>query len=126
MTDSSAPIDPTKETTATAGERVTITAVDWNGTSFDGSPFEPAECAWILPFIQSGHVAPYQDYGSRDYMIWSVLTPGGRLIAYPGDQIHHIDGNLVLTQDPGNRHEDRVALHERVQWRLPRHPGDTP
>lgn len=56
----------------------------------------------------------YRD--SRDYAVWAVETPVGSLIAYPGDQIHNVNGDLVLSQHPSNKSEVRTPITERVGY----------
>lgn len=74
-------------------ESVTVTAADFNGSSFDGSPFSSVP-SWLLGAEKSGTLALYPD--DRDYALWKVRTASGDVIAEPGDQIVH-EGNGVLS-----------------------------
>lgn len=90
---------------------VTVTACDWNGYSFDGMPFEPFP-QWLQMALRNRKIEMYRD--SRDYAVWIVETTGGRLLAYPGDTIHNVNGSLVLAQDAGNMSEPRIPDPGRV------------
>lgn len=79
-------------------ERVMITAADFNGESWDGSPFS-AFPDWLRDAVQNGKVDVKPD--DRDYALWSVLTPAGRVVAEPGDFIARAsDGSLSVDRAP--------------------------
>lgn len=92
---------------------VTVTACDWNGYSFDGWPFDPFP-QWLQMAMRGRKIEIYRD--SRDYAVWVVATRGGILIAYPGDQIHNVNGDLVLSQHPSNKSEVRIPIPERIGY----------
>lgn len=71
-------------------EAVQVTAADFNGTSWDGSPFSEYP-GWMRDAVASGVVSVYPD--DRDYALWKIGTledgPNGEAkhIAEPGDWI---------------------------------------
>jgi len=72
-------------------EAVQVVASDWNGSSFDGSPFS-AHPGWLLEAVKTGALVPVTP-NSTDYAEWEVRTledgADGRAkhIATPGDWI---------------------------------------
>ena len=74
-------------------QEVTVTSVDWNGKSFDGSPFSDNP-PWINDNLGKGYIGrvAYE----ADYAIWAVHTQSGIVIAEPGDKIS-IDSMFGLT-----------------------------
>lgn len=72
-------------TNATVDEEVVfVTAADYNGSTFDGSPFSKIP-EWLMEAILTKKITVYPD--TRDYACWKVLTPKGEVIALPGDLI---------------------------------------
>jgi len=71
-------------------EAVQITAADYNGRSWDGSPFSEVP-AWLEAAVDAGVVAV--EPSNRDYALWRIGTledgPDGQVkhIASPGDWI---------------------------------------
>jgi len=69
---------------------VKITAADWNGHTFDGSPFD-AMPAWLVGALIRGLIAPVSD--GRDYLLWAVAGSVG--CGEPGDIIENLGGGEV-------------------------------
>lgn len=71
-------------------EAVQVTAADFNGVDFDGSPFSEIP-QWLVDALENGMVAVEPD--TRDYAMWRVGTledgPSwqAKHIASPGDWI---------------------------------------
>ena len=71
-------------------EAVQVTSADFNGSTFDGSPFSEMP-DWLYDAMKSGIVTVYPD--DRDYARWRINTledgPNGEAkhIADPGDYI---------------------------------------
>lgn len=71
-------------------DAVQITNADFNGSTFDGSPFSETP-DWLETALQSGVVSIYRD--DRDYARWQIKTledgPSGEAkhVADPGDWI---------------------------------------
>lgn len=93
-------------------EAVRVTAADWNGDSFDGSPFSEAP-EWVrVAMVQDVLVPISQD---TDYAVWDVRTNHGVTRAEPGDWIiRQVDGELypckpdvlAATYAPASREPD--------------------
>lgn len=66
-------------------DRVRITAADFNGQTWDGSPFSDAP-NWLLSAIEGGMIRAHTR-GSTDYARFHVTTPEGVVDAGPGDEI---------------------------------------
>jgi hypothetical protein len=65
-------------------ERVKVTAADFNGREWDGSPFDPAPApAWLMEAIEAGDITVSPSH-STDYAVWDVFGAGE---AWPGDFI---------------------------------------
>lgn len=64
---------------------IQVRAADYNGDSFDGSPFS-AMPDWLRAEIQCGRVEPHTR-GHTDYAEWDVTTEAGPVTASPGDWI---------------------------------------
>lgn len=64
---------------------VRITAADFNGEFFDGSPFS-AKPDWLLNAVRNKMIVCHTR-GSTDYAQWDVLTSRGTINATPGDWI---------------------------------------
>lgn len=76
-----------------------IINTDWNGRTFDGSPFR-GEPAWLQDVITSGAIN-ISDVTDRDYAVFDVVTAGGVVRAFPGDQITlESDGFLRIHPHP--------------------------
>lgn len=98
---------------------VTVTAADWNGDSFDGSPFDPAPAPeWLMQAIRAGHIKG-DCPGSTDYAVWWVWTPYGKVLAEPGDKIvQHHNGDLGVirwTRDSDGSPNDGDAKQGSVE-----------
>ena len=68
-------------------EAVRVTAADYNGHTWDGSPFaeQPAP-TWLLEAVKNGAIMPVTP-GSTDYAEWEIRTLEGTMRAGPGDWI---------------------------------------
>jgi hypothetical protein len=72
-------------------EAVQVTAADYNGKSFDGSPFSEVP-DWLQRALADGTVSVYPGH-ETDYALWKIKTledgPNGEAkhIAEPGDWI---------------------------------------
>jgi hypothetical protein len=82
----------------TETQEVRITAADYNGRDWDGSPFKwsSPEIApkWLTDALLAGDLLP-DTPNHTDYAEWRVKTPGGEVLASPGDSIvRHEDGTL--------------------------------
>lgn len=74
-------------------DRVRITAADFNGETWDGSPFSD-DPNWMLSAIEGGMVRPHTR-GGTDYARFDVTTADGVVDAGPGDWIaRDADGRL--------------------------------
>jgi hypothetical protein len=80
-------------------EAVKVTAADWNGESFDGSPFSEIP-KWLYEAFHNGTLSVLNE-GGTDYARWVIKTledgPNGEAkhIADPGDWIiRGIQGEL--------------------------------
>lgn len=81
---------------------VEVTSADFNGISWDGSPFRGNnETLWLERALNSGHLCPF--LCDRDYAVWNVKTPNGVVRALPGDRIVNfgVDGPYEVIE----RHE---------------------
>jgi hypothetical protein len=76
--------------------RVRVTAADFNGSSWDGSPFSHVP-NWLETALRLGSITIKAD--DRDYALWAVETPSGTKIAGPDDEIVCIDGHLDVRKD---------------------------
>ena len=66
-------------------DRVRITAADFNGRTWDGSPFSD-EPNWLLSAVEGGMIREHTR-GSTDYARFDVTTAEGVVDAGPGDEI---------------------------------------
>jgi hypothetical protein len=80
-------------------DSVRVNAADFNGESWDGSPFDSFP-QWLHDAVLHGRVEPKAD--DRDYALFSVLTDEGRVIAEPDDRIERLEnGSLTVRKfDP--------------------------
>ena len=62
-------------------EAVQITAADFNGKTWDGSPFSEKP-NWLEKALRTGEVSVHPD--NRDYAMWKIKTLSGPVIAGPG------------------------------------------
>ena len=76
--------------------RVRVTAADYNGQSWDGSPFNHVP-KWLEMALRQGAITIKED--DRDYALWAVETPSGTKIAEPGDDIVCLDGHLDVRKE---------------------------
>ncbi|WP_299327617.1 hypothetical protein [Parasphingopyxis sp.] len=67
-------------------EAVQITAADFNGKSWDGSPFSEKP-DWLLSAIDDGRITVAPESNEHDYAIWHINTIEGEVIARPGHWI---------------------------------------
>lgn len=87
---------------------VKIINTDWNGQTFDGSPFRGAP-DWLSDAISSGAIK-IADVTDRDYAVFDVVTKDGTIRAFPGDQITlEPDGFLRIHPHPESM-SDRARL----------------
>jgi hypothetical protein len=76
---------------------VQITAADYNGATWDGSPFS-AGPTWILELVKNGGISP-DTPNHTDYAEWWVQTPQGKVLATPGDWIiRDMKGQIFLVK----------------------------
>jgi hypothetical protein len=87
--------------------RVRVTATDFNGQSWDGSPFSHVP-PWLEVALRAGAITVKAD--DRDYALWAVETPSGTKIAEPGDDIVCMDGHIDVQKD---RWIDAIATEAR-------------
>jgi hypothetical protein len=66
-------------------EAVRITAADFNGSDWDGSPFSEMP-DWLAEAVRAGTVAPHTR-GHTDYTEWDIKTLEGTMNAGPGDML---------------------------------------
>lgn len=90
---SAGPATPSRQPAAIPGA-VRVTAADFNGHSFDGSPFK-GDADWLMPAIAARTIA-VADVTDRDYAVFDVLTADGIVRAFPGDQITMQPGELPV------------------------------
>jgi hypothetical protein len=75
---------------------VYVTAADFNGVSWDGSPFKLPIPDWLLPAILLKQIVP-DTRGHADYTEFNVNTPDGPMRAGPGDYIaRQADGTFIV------------------------------
>ena len=68
-------------------EAVQIKATDFNGESWDGSPFSHAPLPlWLTEALLTTKIRPVVE-GGRDYCHWKIDTLEGEMTAVPGDWI---------------------------------------
>jgi hypothetical protein len=79
---------------ASAGA-VEVTAADFNGTDWDGSPFTEKP-DWLVEAVKAGRIKVHPS--NTDYAMWTVQTPKRVMIAGPGDWILHAHGQLLVAQ----------------------------
>ena len=72
---------------------VRVTAADFNGSSFDGCPFDHVP-QWLIDAESAGNIQIYP--ADRDYALWKVRTSKGIQIAEPGDHIIRTEKGLEL------------------------------
>ena len=79
-------------------EAVKITAADFNGKTFDGSPFsETPTPKWIMDAIKSKKLFIDDAHGHTDYARWAVKTLEGTMTAGPDDYlIRGVEGELYF------------------------------
>lgn len=70
---------------AMSDERVQITAADFNGQTWDSSPFRPGP-PWLLEAVEARLLQPHTR-GDTDYARWDVTTRKGVVDAGPGDWV---------------------------------------
>lgn len=76
-------------------DRVRVTAADFNGETWDGSPFTPPAPRWLLNAVGLGKISVNMD-DATDYAKWNVWTPTGNVVAGPGDVIGIDKGQLFV------------------------------
>ena len=95
-------------------DRVYVTAADFNGSAFDGSPFrchKTTAIGWLFMAVEAGDIALSPLGTTRtDYAIWDVKTVQGTVRALPGDIIiYGDDGALRVIEAPEKfRHPCRL------------------
>lgn len=88
---------------------VTVTAADFNGTSWDGNPFDPCPAPnWLTDAVKRKYVVVKPS--DRDYAIWTVRTRYRDVVVEPGDKIiRNEDGTLgVWIGFRGEENEQRI------------------
>lgn len=75
-------------------DAVRVTAADFNGRTWDGSPFDGGP-EWLLDAVAGGRVVP-DTPNHTDYAEWRVSTPEGIVLATPGDEIVFDGSNLSV------------------------------
>jgi hypothetical protein len=73
-----------------------VTAADFNGNDWDGSPFNHVP-QWLETALRRGTITIKED--DRDYALWAVDTPEGIKVAEPGDDIVCLDGHFEVHKD---------------------------
>jgi hypothetical protein len=66
-------------------DAVRVTAADYNGQTWDGSPFSEVP-DWLAAAVGAGKIVPVTP-GSTDYAEWEIRTLEGNMLATPGDWI---------------------------------------
>lgn len=66
-------------------DAVKVTAADYNGTMWDGSPFSHAE-PWLWEALDKGVLKPHTR-NHTDYAEWDIVTLEGVMSCGPGDWI---------------------------------------
>lgn len=93
---------------------VKITAADFNGTSFDGSPFS-AWPEWLQTAVNNGVVQAVNPR-CTDYAEWAVKTPQGVIVLSPGDMLN---ADLSYEISKENQYEfDELQEIYRKQTRI--------
>lgn len=98
---------------------VDIVAADFNGESWDGSPFEPTPIPrWLSNAIHSNLITVSSRGSDRDYAVFEVKTPNGIVIALPGDRIVRNTRNAnainVIERKEKYRDEVRFSTNEKI------------
>ena len=77
-------------------DSVRVTAADFNGSTWDGAPFEPME-PWLAHAARAGQIVAKGC--DRDYAVFLVTTAAGVVEALPGDRIERAaNGELNVVQ----------------------------
>jgi len=87
----------------------TVTAADFNGSTFDGNPLVPSnhESSLRLGALITSDQIVIQQTNGTDYATWKVATKDGEVIASPGDFIEILtDGTLRVDVTPENEKEE--------------------
>jgi hypothetical protein len=100
----------TEETTTTKQDLpnrvgIKVTAVDFNGDSFDGVPLVPVGITQeVFGNLLATDQITIKRHTSTDYALWNVKTKEGTiLVAGPGDFIEVLEcGSLRVFMDPGS------------------------
>jgi hypothetical protein len=74
---------------------VRVTAVDFNGTDWDGCPFS-AMPGWLRCGLRQGAVKVSSASGGYDYAVWDVTTPDKVVRATPNDYIICLPGGTLV------------------------------
>lgn len=99
MNISQGPSQPPKQQPERLPGSVQITAADFNGHTFDGSPFD-GDAPWLKTAVENGTLK-IADVTDRDYAVFDVWTAKGTVRAFPGDQIVlEADGFLRVHPHP--------------------------
>jgi hypothetical protein len=67
-------------------EVVRINATDFNGSDWDGNPFDEPAPGWLMDALKNGTVSPGTPRDT-DYSEWKIKTREGEVWAGPGDYI---------------------------------------
>lgn len=81
-------------------DSVRVTSADYNGSTWDGHPFEPM-APWIAAAARDGKIKVRGC--DRDYAVFEIATPAGVVRALPGDRIERaINGDLTVVRAHGS------------------------
>jgi len=82
-------------------KRVRVTAADFNGETWDGSPFSHTP-EWLLDALKALEIAVSSKSYGYDYAVWQI-GDDPKCIAMPGDVIvFGDDRKLTLDRHPSN------------------------
>ena len=89
-------------------DAVRVTAADYNGNDWDGSPFSETP-EWLVSALVEKKLVPVTP-NHTDYAEWAVKTLEGTMLATPGDMIIRDIGDELYPCKPGIL----VAIYEEV------------
>jgi len=93
-------------------EYVTVKATDFNGTSFDGSPFSSTP-KWLQTLEDEGRLRVVQDGQCTDYANWEIKNGDVWEHATPGDRILNENGNISVVKI--TKHQERIIREEFME-----------
>jgi hypothetical protein len=95
-------------------DRVYVTAADFNGSAFDGSPFrchKTTAIGWLFKAVEAGDIAIAPS--DTDYAIWDVKTVQGTVRALPGDIIIYGDDETLRVIEAPEKFRHPCRLPKR-------------